>query len=226
MSYVRLFLFFIMLAPFMTSCSHASKVEQSKKNNAISTTKNKHRGSLIVLDPGHGGFDTGAACHSCEEKTLALSTALLTKKYLNELGYKVVMTRTRDIFIPLKKRATIANTTNGKLFLSLHYNSEKATSASGIEVFFYDSKNKWKRTSSEKLAKNILSRMLDRTGAPSRGVKTGNFHVLRETKMPSILIEGGFITHDKERSQLTDIKYQEQIAKAIAEGVDVYLKSI
>ncbi len=215
-----------MLAPFTTSCSHAAKMVDTKKNHATSTTKIKHRGSLIILDPGHGGFDMGASSHSCIEKNLALSTALLTKKYLNELGYKVILTRTRDIFIPLKKRVTIANTTNGTLFLSMHYNAAKATTASGIEVFFYDSKNKWKRRASEKLAQKILGYMLDRTGAPSRGVKTGNFQVLRATQMPSILIEGGFITHDKERNQLINITYQKQIAKAIAEGVDVYLKSI
>ncbi|MCK4934219.1 MAG: N-acetylmuramoyl-L-alanine amidase [Simkaniaceae bacterium] len=254
MSLIRVFfLSFILLTPLVPACTHAAKVDASKKNQDMISSQNKsskpsippalkvnssnknqvkmssfnkHRGGLIIVDPGHGGFDRGAACFSCVEKTLTLSTAQMIKKYLNALGYKVVMTRTRDNFISLKKRASIANTTNAKLFLSVHYNSAKSTSASGIEVFYYDSKNKWKRSSSEGLAKNILSEMIQSSGAVSRGVKMGNFHVLRESRMPSVLIEGGFITNQKERDKLLDIKYQEMIAKSIADGVDSYLKSL
>lgn len=179
---------------------------------------------LIVLDPGHGGFDLGASVGSTSEKYLALSTALLTKKYLQRKGYKVIMTRTRDIFIPLKDRAHTANKTRGKLFVSFHFNSAKNTSAKGIEIYYYGSGNKWRRNASNKLAKTVLSRLLTTTKASSRGVKKGNFHVIRETKMPAILIEGGFMTNKTEGNRLRDFKYRDKLARATADGIHRYFR--
>jgi len=180
---------------------------------------------LIVLDAGHGGFDLGASSHSVIEKILCLSTAQLLKKQLNTLGYRVVLTRTRDVFLSLKQRTAIANKVRGKLFLSIHYNAAKSVSASGIEVYYYESGDAHRARESKKLATTVLSRMLQQTGALSRGVKRGNFHVIRETTMPAILIEGGFITNRAERTLISDLKYREKLAKSIADGVDRYCKA-
>ncbi len=200
------------------------QISQAAKKVAPKKNVKKHPGTLIVIDPGHGGFDLGASSHSVIEKILCLSTGLLVKKHLNALGYRVVLTRTRDVFISLKRRTDIANSVRGKLFLSIHYNAAKSASASGIEVYYYKSKDALRARESKKLATTVLGRMLQQTGALSRGVKQGNFHVIRETNMPAILIEGGFITHSQERQKVSDGSYREKLARAIADGVDRYCR--
>ena len=214
------------LVLMLTGCGTASK---NYSDVAIETHGfygpwgDKHM-PLVVVDAGHGGFDLGACHASCEEKDLALTTALLLKRYLNEKGYRVILTRNRDLFIPLKERAEIANEAKSKLFVSMHYNAAKSPKAEGIEVYYFNKGDHLRIESSKKLATDVLSKLLHRTGAPSRGVKHGNFLVIRETKMPAILIEGGFITSPKERAILKSRDYQEEIAQAVAEGIDHYFK--
>jgi len=179
---------------------------------------------LIVLDPGHGGYDIGARMSACDEKSLALSTALLTKKHLIDMGYRVIMTRSRDVFMTLEKRVLIANETKSKLFVSIHFNAAKNLTAKGIEVFFCGSQDKIRSDSSKKLASCVLNKMIDKTHAENRGVKDGKFFVIRETKMPAILVEAGFMTHLDELHLLKDIQYRDKLAKGIAEGIDQFFK--
>lgn len=180
----------------------------------------------IVVDAGHGGFDLGAHSKVCEEKDVCLKTAELVKKYLLQKGYRVVMTRVRDEFIPLKKRAQIANMSQSQLLVSVHYNAAKSEKASGVEVYYYDEAESWRAQRSKQVAGLVLSNIISSTGAHSRGVKGGNFCVIRETKMPSILVEGGFITNPSERSKLCDSKYIDTLAQAVANGVDQYFKKL
>jgi N-acetylmuramoyl-L-alanine amidase len=195
------------------------KIPTPKEINALKDQK------LVVIDPGHGGYDLGARMAACDEKSLSLSTALLVKKYLTEMGYRVILTRSRDSFLPLEKRAAIANETKSKLFVSIHFNAAKNPVAKGIEVFFHASEDKIKSGFSKKLAARVLSKIIDKTMAESRGVKEGNFYVIRETRMPSILIEAGFMTHPEELHLLKDINYRDKIARGIAEGIESYFKS-
>ncbi len=179
---------------------------------------------LIVLDAGHGGSDEGAKINTFMEKKIALTTAFLTKKHLEELGYRVIMTRSRDVFMPLPRRVLIANKTKGSLFVSLHFNSSPNDDAKGIEIFYYDSKEMWRSRASKRLANCILYRVVDQTDAVSRGVKQGNFHVIRETDMPAVLVEGGFMTNREERGKLRDKNYLDRLAVGIAQGIDKYMK--
>jgi N-acetylmuramoyl-L-alanine amidase len=182
----------------------------------------------VVIDAGHGGTDHGARAKApfCEEKRVCLQTARLVKKYLDQLGYHVVMTRNTDAFVPLAKRVETATQAGSAAFVSIHYNSSRSPAAQGIEIFFFDSKEDRSRTaSSKKLAEAILPRLIRRTQAPSRGVKKGNFYVIRETSMPAILVEGGFISNPQERLLLKQREYQEQIARGIADGIDQYFKA-
>jgi len=181
-------------------------------------------GKLVILDPGHGGYDLGARMSSVDEKSLALSTALLTKKHLQDMGYRVVLTRSRDVFISLEKRALIANETKGKLFVSIHFNAANNPIAKGVEVFYNMAQDKIRGASSKKLATGVLHKIIDKTASENRGIKEGNFFVIRETKMPSILVEAGFMTHPDELHLLKDIQYRDKIAKGIAEGVDLYFR--
>jgi N-acetylmuramoyl-L-alanine amidase len=179
---------------------------------------------LIILDAGHGGTDEGAKVNAFMEKKITLTTVFLTKKHLEGLGYRVILTRSRDIYLPLQRRVSIANKTKGSLFVSVHFNSSPSADAQGIEIFYYDSKEMWRARASKRLANCILYRTVDQTDAVSRGIKQGNFHVIRETEMPAVLIEGGFITNRKERGKLRDRTYLDRLAVGIAQGIDRYMK--
>lgn len=183
---------------------------------------------LIVVDPGHGDHDKGAQSISKPrylEKSLNLITAKFVRDYLQQLGYLVLMTRETDKFVTLEGRAEMANGCNPALFVSIHYNSAPSAEACGVEVFYYQSAaQKERMVKSKRLASQVLKNILAQTGAKSRGVKAGNFLVIRETTMPAILVEGGFLTNEEELQKLKDPAYLKQLAWGVAKGVDDYLK--
>jgi N-acetylmuramoyl-L-alanine amidase len=181
----------------------------------------------VVIDPGHGGHDRGAREEKpfCEEKRISLQTARLVKKYLDQLGYRVIMTRETDAFVPLSRRVEIAKQADSQIFVSLHFNSARNPTAQGVEVFFHEGQGeKVRATASKRLAESVLMRVIRRTSAQSRGVKKGNFYVIRESMMPAILLEGGFISNPTERANLRLLEYQEKIARGVADGIDFYFK--
>lgn len=183
----------------------------------------QHAKPLIILDAGHGGSDEGAKIRFFKEKKITLLTTIYVKKYLEELGYRVILTRSRDVYIPLHRRVSIANKTRGALFVSVHFNASQSREAKGIEVFYCSQEGK-RSIDSKLLANSVLRNVIRETKAESRGVKAGNFHVIRETAMPAVLIEGGFITNSDERSLLREKGYLDKLAKGVALGVDKYLK--
>lgn len=201
------------------------KIHGVQKTKCTSCDDNSVSKPLIVLDAGHGGNDEGAKVHGLVEKKITLRTTLLIKKALETHGYKVHLTRSKDSFVSLQKRVNIANQIDAILFLSIHYNSSKNNTAKGIEIFYNDSSELWRNKASRRLASCVLNQMVQETGASSRGVKKGNFFVIRETQMPSVLIEVGFMTCPEERAVIKKKEYQEKIAQGIAKGVDRYLKA-
>jgi len=197
--------------------------EKEKKHEVRKTQK-------IVIDAGHGGRDAGAASlrDHYEEKALTLSTAFLVQDQLKKLGYQTSLTRHQDIYVPLSTRAQMANQAQADLFVSIHYNFSPSHEAHGIEVFYYkENKNPShpRIIQSKQLAQNVLTSVISRTGAQSRGVKQANFAVVRETVMPAVLIEAGFLSNPKEREKIHDPVYLRRLAKGIAEGVDTYLST-
>ncbi len=219
------FLCLFLLLPFLPACG-APKKEIS---SPIGSSVNLSTGPVVVIDAGHGGQNLGARANKpyCEEKRVALQTARLAKKYLSQLGYHVIMTRNTDEFLPLERRVEIANKAGAEIFVSLHFNSSRNPIAKGIEVYFYDGKSSHTRTAaSRRMASFVLTQLIRRTHAVSRGVKSANFHVIRETKMPAILVEGGFISNPQERAKLKDPDYIDQLARAVADGVDQYFKKV
>jgi len=182
---------------------------------------------LIVIDAGHGGEDTGAEDSSYTEKHLNLATARLVRAYLKQLGYRTSMTRNADFFVPLDQRAAFANSQRPALFISLHYNSAPSKKAEGIEIYYYHSDFNTQRVAeSKKLANSVLNKILLNTSAKSRGVRDGNFAVIRETNMPAILVEGGFLTNEKEVKKIKNPTYLKQLAWGVVQGIDEYLKQI
>jgi len=210
---------------FLTGCSHPRYVQEPEP--IAMEMPDFKRGPVIVIDAGHGGKDLGTNSKSpyYEEKTLTLDTAFLVEHYLQKMGYRTVLTRTEDVFIPLKKRSSIANDLGAKAFVSVHYNSAPSKQANGIEVFYFNSEKDRKRANSSRvLAQSVLDEVIVETRAKSRGVKHGNLSVVRETSMPAVLIEGGFLTNEAERSMILDHKYTERLAWAVANGVHKYLR--
>jgi len=185
---------------------------------------------LIVIDAGHGGKDLGAQSiekpkHS--EKNLTLSTAYMLSRYLQQMGYRTILTRDEDTFVPLKKRAEFANDHGCTLFVSVHYNAATNREAHGVEVYYYDSdKNKKRTEASKQVASVVLDSVIGSTEAKSRGIKHGNFAVIRETTMPAILVEGGFLTNQKEIKKIREAEYMQKVALGIAKGVHGYLKKM
>lgn len=190
--------------------------------------KQKKNKTLVVIDAGHGGEDFGT--HSLQppkyqEKYLNLATARMLKEYLQKLGYQVSMTRMDDTFITLDNRAFYANEKKSKIFVSVHYNSAPSKQAEGIEVYYYNSSPQEKRTvESRILAEKVLNKIIQNTEAKSRGIKHGDFAVIRKTHMPAILVEGGFLTNEGEMEKLKDPAYLKRIAWGITQGIDDYLK--
>lgn len=184
---------------------------------------------LIVIDAGHGGEDMGTKSLSgpkYEEKSLTLSTSLFLKAYLQQMGFQVKMTRSNDRFIALDQRSLFANDNKCSLFISVHYNSAPSKEADGVEIYYYKSAEDKKRSDQSRLlAEAVLKRMIGNTSAHSRGVKHGNFSVIRETKMPAILIEGGFMTNLEEMEKIKDPSYLKQLAWGIAQGIDDFMKA-
>jgi N-acetylmuramoyl-L-alanine amidase len=198
---------------------------QSKEANSYKA--NIFKKPLIILDAGHGGLDRGAKIKNpyVEEKKLTLSAIRFTKKYLEQLGYKVVLTRAKDYYVPLTKRVELANNSNGEIFVSVHFNSCPNKTAHGIEIYFFNStENKSRTKNSKSLATCVLSDICKSTNAKSRGIKKGQFCVIRETKMPAILIEAGFLTNPEERSNIRKLPYIEKISLGIVQGIENFIK--
>lgn len=172
----------------------------------------------IFIDPGHGGTDSGAKGNGLLEKNLTLQIALEVRKQL--LLYEdviVKMSRTTDKTVSLIARTTEANKWNADYFVSIHINAGKGT---GFESFIY---NKLSKTSKAFEIQSILHDKIIRVNKlRDRGKKSANFHVLRETKMPAVLTENGFIDTKTDANKLKDKTWVNRIAKAHADGI-VYL---
>lgn len=193
--------------------------EEEPAEEEINVVKN-----LIVLDPGHGGTDPGASGmlngEKIDESDLNLSISQKVKSILENSGYTVVMTRGDDTYKTLVERPTLANDYNAALFVSIHINSADAKSANGTEVYYAASNNSDRYgISSSGLAKNILNRMLAYMGSVNRGVKTAEHAVTKRTKMPSCLVEVGFISNVDELANMCSEDYQYKTAQGIAEGI-------
>ena len=171
--------------------------------------------SRIVIDPGHGGDDRGGRSGKVYEKHLALDTAMRLEHYLQAKGYRVTMTRKSDNFISLSKRAAIGNRYKGAIFVSLHYNYTWRRSVSGLETYYYSK-------ASKPLAEAIQEGMLKRVGASDRGVKFGRYYVLRASRNPAVLVEGGFVSNSRERSRMKTGAYRDAVARGIADGIIKY----
>lgn len=224
------------------------KVKKAKLSTPKGKGKKKidKRSPTIIIDAGHGGYDIGASHGKIREKDITLPLALKLKRELNRRGYNIYMTRKKDKHLYLYERTDYANKKKGNIFISLHMNASPKRKHrnylyKGIEVFYFRGKSKrkryadrriyignWKKKKSYLLAKYVKRKMLlsvrKKHIVLDKGVKENNFWVLRGTKMPSILIENGYISDKYERKRLITNSYQNLLVKGIANGIDIYFK--
>lgn len=177
-----------------------------------------------MIDAGHGGHDEGTKYGSCIEKERTLKLAKLVAKRLAKRNIKTLMTRYCDVFVPLDQRAQHSQRVGADLFVSLHFNSAPSPTAKGIEIFYSVKGKKAIVTSSKRMANLVLLNVIKKTKARSRGVKTANFIVIKNADVPSILVEGGFITNYQERNAVKKQAYLDKLAIGIADGITKYLR--
>jgi N-acetylmuramoyl-L-alanine amidase len=184
-------------------------------------------GMTIVVDPGHGGHDTGTRAGGVSEKDLNLIMGQLIASKLAAEGVTVILTRKTDVFIPLTTRAKIANENDADLFISSHINSTaKGGSQSGSITFHHKGSDV-----SQFLAECIQDEIAKVSGLPDKGawsdgrIYDSGFSVLRNTKMPGVLLELGFINNTKDRARMITKDFQDKVAAAVVKGIKVYLSN-
>lgn len=167
----------------------------------------------IVIDAGHGGFDRGGVPRQrIPEKVMALDVAQRLKRILEGKGYRVIMTRNSDVFLPLGRRTAIANSYRGATFISVHFNSASRAGANGIETYYYNS-------ASATLAANIHRNVVAVAPFDNRGIRRRGFFVLRRTRGVAVLLELGFLTNPSEGRAALQPAYRQRLAEAVARGI-------
>jgi N-acetylmuramoyl-L-alanine amidase len=197
----------------------------------------------IVIDPGHGGQDTGTAnpALNTNEKINTLDTGLRLADELRKRGYEVILTHTKDVYVGLPERTLIANQAKADLYISVHFNHADQDYVSGVETWILPPPgqpytNEPRPTEADKLALpgnrfddwNVIAgfsierAVAKELGAVNRGVKREHLKVLGGLNMPGLLIECGFLSNPAEGRKIISADYHQKIALAIADGVDSY----
>jgi len=192
---------------------------------------------VVVVDPGHGGQDSGAMCGGMMEKDLTLDVAQRLDRRLQGSGISTIMTRDGDNYMSLADRTAMTNRLRDCVFVSIHFNEGNKPVSTGIETYYAERQMSsapllasWfpflQRPSadptnlqSQSLAGFIQEALVTRTHAVNRGTKTQQFYVLANVQHPAVLVEGGFISNKDELGKLGSADYREEIATAITDGI-------
>jgi N-acetylmuramoyl-L-alanine amidase len=182
------------------------------------------RGKVIVVDPGHGGSNPGAVENNTRETDNNLAVSLKLRDKLTKAGAKVVMTRESDRTVApegsslgeeLSARVNIAEANNADIFVSIHSNSNPDPSLYGTMTFYPSGK-------ASKLALEVQNSIIAQTGAADKGTSPATFYVLRNTSMPSILVEMGFVSNAAEAKRLQEDSYRNKVAQGVFNGLVKY----
>lgn len=187
------------------------------------------KGHIVMLDPGHGGYDPGAITNQgVYEKSINLQIAQKVKEMLGPSGIGVFLTREEDIdYVPdgvkgkttkkqidLNRRIDMAKEATADVFVSLHVNTTATGQESGSETFYH-----YQSESSKSLAELIQQELIKIPGMNRRIAKPGDFYIIKNTSMPAVIVEVGYLSSVKEQKKLQQSWYQEQLARAIAKGI-------
>lgn len=187
---------------------------------------------LVVLDPGHGGDDPGAIGvlsngQKIFEKDVNLSIALRLRDKLEAAGVDVMMIRETDVYIDHRQRGEIADKAGGSLFISIHNNGSDVSSVHGTEVWYNEKVDEFGSTlvqvygvSSKALARRIQVELCEALGTRDRGIRKGiDLAVLIRTRMPSVAVEGGYMSHSGDLKIITSESFDEDYANAVFRAV-------
>ena len=202
---------------------------------------NAQKVETVVLDPGHGGADQGASSSWGTEKGFALDVALAARRELIRAGYRVEMTRVNDVGVSLEDRVNFANRFPHAVFVSIHFNS--SSGGAGVESYALAPEGVPSNASSEHhvsaadqerhtgnaldgqniaLTASIHAAVLSNVSAFDRGIRHARFHVLRDIRIPAVLLEGGFISDPAEGQRIATGYYRQQLGTAISQGIQNY----
>jgi N-acetylmuramoyl-L-alanine amidase len=197
-------------------------------------------GGLVVIDPGHGGYDDGASGPSgLKEKDVTLAIALKLSSLLREAGYSVLLTRSEDTYVSLDNRSAAANntvanymtanSTAAAIFVSIHCNSSEKHTGFGTEVLTEPERLKpvyANQGNSRSLAAFIQKELVAALGLTDRGIKEQDLSVCRKTNAPSVLVETAFIDNAQEEKFLADPAFRDRAAGAVKQGIDAYFANL
>lgn len=182
---------------------------------------------LIVIDPGHGGSDTGAMHNGLVEKVLTLDISQRLRAILVSRGWTVKMTRERDVDVvapdddartELQGRCDIANNAGARLFISVHINSFTSPDLNGTTTYYY-------KPDSVQFANAIQHDLMSVLGTKDDGVRRDNLYVVRHTTMPAVLVETAFLSNPQDAAKLRNPAFLQNVAQGIADGVRDYAGS-
>jgi N-acetylmuramoyl-L-alanine amidase len=192
------------VAVFLTSCGSTSGLRVKDTTRTFTT---------VVVDAGHGGKDNGAfRRYGGAEKNATLDVATRLAAKLRESQFRVVMTRSSDVFIPLDERAAISNRQSNAIFVSVHFNDSGRRGIRGFETYYHS-------PVARNLAYRIQQQLMTLPGASNRGVKTANFRVLRKAAYPAVLVECGFLSNRSEGAAARSASRRDDLADRIAEAI-------
>lgn len=211
--------------------------EETSSNELPFATSNYQK--VIFLDPGHGGKDPGAQYLGLKEKDLNLQVSQQLKTRLESLGYKVIMSRSTDVFVDfVTERSRISNETNADMFISIHFNATGHgldSGEDGIQTYTYLPtgnipsviNKKWhdnptRLKYSQKLGSYIHQSVLATTHAKDAGLLAKSFAVLRETNKPAVLLELGYMDDSNESKKIRTKEYQQKLVDGIVQGIQQY----
>lgn len=192
-------------------------VSSSADTKPATRNSNSLTGKVIVLDPGHGGVDGGTTgTQGTIEKKMTLQTADRLAKKLQQDGATVVMTRSNDTYVPLSTRTNHAHYHDADAFISIHYDGSHERSAAGFTTYYY-------HQNQQKLASSINNGLANSISSKNRGIRKGDYFVLRENNQAAILLELGYLTNSYEESSIVTESYQQLATNGIYNGLLSYL---
>lgn len=217
---------FMILFLLMGAIVASWKLSQLTADVAKEEAKSKSDKIVIVVDPGHGGEDPGkVGTNDVLEKDLNLEIAKRVKTLLEEVDIEVVMTRENDKVPDAKKqdleqRIQLINSTNPTMTLCIHQNSFPDASVKGAQVFYHTFTEE-----AEDIASVIQEQLREVDPDNTREIKENDtYYMLKNSKVPTVIVECGFLTNQEEAEKLTQEEYQQQLAHAICEGIVKWLE--
>jgi N-acetylmuramoyl-L-alanine amidase len=228
----------LMVASIVWISFHQEKRTASYKESKATQPQTSKPFAVVVLDPGHGGKDSGAMCGGIMEKDLTLDIARRVDRLLDSEGVATLMTRVGDSYVSLADRAAFGNRAKESIFVSIHFNEDNKPVATGVETYYASHQidsgstfGSWlpffsrppssnsPKPESQSLAGFVQEALVARTRSVDRGTQAKQFFVIANVTCPAVLIEAGFITNRDELSKLVSEDYRDQLAAAVADGV-------